>query len=533
MTKGYLTLVLHAHLPFVRHPESEEFLEEDWLFEAINETYIPLLTVFEGFKRDGIPFHLSMTLSPTLISMLKDPLLQERYLKRLDKLIELAGLEVERTSFDPKVNDMAKMYLWRFMEAKELFQNRYGGDLVNAFKLFQDDGSLEIITCAATHGYLPLLAVNEKAVRAQISTACRQYEKVFGRPARGIWLPECGYQAEFDSYLKEEGLVFFFTDAHGVLHAEPRPRYGVFAPIYTKNGLAVFGRDVESSRQVWSATEGYPGDPVYRDFYRDIGFDLELDYIKPFIQPNGLRKMIGVKYYRITSRDAPDKEVYSLSDALRRASEHADDFIRRRLDQIGRLEGLIDRPPLIVAPYDAELFGHWWFEGPEFLNFVIRKMSMLKDRIETITPNEYLKLYPVNQVAAPSASSWGHKGYSEVWLDESNDWIYRHLHKSADRMVNIATTFAGAQGTLERALNQAARELLLAQSSDWAFIMKTGAMSQYAEKRTKEHLLRFNHLYEQISKEAVDETYLAELEGKDNIFPDIDFRVYSEQKAEA
>ncbi|MBF0635067.1 MAG: DUF1957 domain-containing protein, partial [Nitrospinae bacterium] len=136
-------------------------------------------------------------------------------------------------------------------------------------------------------------------------------------------------------------------------------------------------------------------------------------------------------------------------------------------------------------------------------------------------------------VAAPSASSWGHKGYSEVWLDESNDWIYRHLHKSADRMVNIATTFAGAQGMQERALNQAARELLLAQSSDWAFIMKTGAMSQYAEKRTKEHLLRFNHLYEQISKEAVDETYLAELEGKDNIFPDIDFRVYAEHKAEA
>ncbi|MBI5815246.1 MAG: DUF1957 domain-containing protein [Nitrospinae bacterium] len=529
-SKGLLALTLHAHLPFVRHPESDEFLEEDWLFEAIIETYIPLLSVFEGLKKDGVSFRLTMTLSPTLISMLKDELLQRRFLKRLDKLLELCEQEIERTTFSPEFNDLARMYHWRFSEGKKLFEDRYGLDLVNAFRAFQDDGSLEIITSAATHGYLPLLAVNESAVRAQIKVAADQYEQTFGRRARGIWLPECGYQPGFEKILKEEGILFFFTDAHGVLHADPRPRYGVYAPIYTKDGVAVFGRDVESSRQVWSARDGYPGDPVYRDFYRDIGFDLDYDYIKPYIQATGDRKMTGVKYHRITNRAGGQKEIYVQRDALARASEHAEDFVRRRLEQIDRLAALIDRPPLIVAPYDAELFGHWWYEGPEFLNFMLRKISAMTDRIETITPYDYLQVYSVNQVAAPAASSWGSKGYAEVWLDESNDWIYRHLHKAADRMVELAAKYLNGNGSLvERALNQAARELLLAQSSDWAFIMKTGTMSQYAVKRTKEHLLRFNRLYEEVTQENIDEAELAQMEKADNIFPDMNYRIYAEK----
>jgi len=526
--KGLLSLVLHAHLPFVRHPESEEFLEEDWLFEAIIETYIPLLTIFEGLKKDGVSFRITMTLSPTLISMLKDPLLQERFLKRLVKLIDLCDREVERTSFSPEFNELARMYRWRLDEGRKLFENKYRLDLVEAFKSFQDAGSIEIITSAATHGYLPLLSVNEAAVRAQLKIACGQYEKIFGRRARGIWLPECGYQPGFEKFLADEGILFFFTDAHGILHAEPRPRYGVFAPIYTKNGVAAFGRDADSSRQVWSARDGYPGDPAYRDFYRDIGFDLDYEYVQPYIQPTGARKMTGIKYYRITDRSGGQKEVYVQGDALKRASAHAEDFVRRRIDQIDKLAGLIDRPPLIVAPYDAELFGHWWYEGPEFLNFALRKISAMTDKLETITPYEYLQLYPVNQVGSPAASSWGSKGYSEVWLDESNDWIYRHLHKAADRMVELAVKHRdGNSPLLTRALNQAARELLLAQSSDWAFIMKTGTMSQYAVKRTRDHLLRFNELYEEITRGTVDEEKLSGMERSDNIFPNIDYKVYT------
>ena len=181
---------------------------------------------------------------------------------------------------------------------------------------------------------------------------------------------------------------------------------------------------------------------------------------------------------------------------------------------------------MILSPYDAELFGHWWYEGPEWLDYLFRKLCCDQDTIRLITPSEYLRENPKNQVISPSFSSWGYKGYCEVWLEGSNDWIYRHLHKAADRMVELANAFPHAEGVLRRALNQAARELLLAQSSDWAFIMKTKTMVPYAVKRTKEHIGCFTRLFQQINNNAIDEGFLADIEWKDNIFPNIDYRVY-------
>ncbi len=530
MSKGYLALTLHAHLPFVRHPEHEEFLEEDWLFEAIIETYIPLLSVFEGLRKDEVNFKLTLSMTPTLISMLNDELLQERFLNRLNKLIELCEKEVERTAHLNEFRDLAKMYHWRLTQVREVYTAKYGLDLVSAFADFMEEGFLEIITSAATHGYLPAVMVNEEAARAQIRVACDHYEKTFGQRAKGFWLPECAYQQGVEKYLKEEGIRFFFVDAHGILLSQPRPRYGAFAPIYTNDGIAVFGRDVESSKQVWSAKEGYPGDPVYRDFYKDIGFDLDFDYIRPYIQPDGHRKMTGIKYHRVTGGNY-DKEPYNHQEALFKAATHADDFIKRRMESVNRLTELMDRPPLITAPYDAELFGHWWYEGPEFLNFVFRKLHGKNIDIEPITPLEYLRRYPANQIAEPAASSWGHMGYSDVWINESNDWIYRHLHKAADRMTELASQFHDSSGIVERAVNQAARELLLAQSSDWAFIMKTGTMAPYAKKRVKDHIAWFNRLYDEIISGKINESFLSGLEDRNNLFPEIDFRIYSRNGA--
>lgn len=526
--KGFLLLTLHAHLPFVRHPEHEQFLEEEWFFEAITETYLPLLSIFEGLDKDKVPFRVTMTLSPTLVAMLNDDLLKERYLAHLTRLLDLADLEVTRTKDSRKFHDLANMYRWRLESSHQLFTKTYDGDLIKAFISFYEKGNLEIITTAATHGYLPLIAPNEEAVRAQIAIACQDFERVFGRRPAGIWLPECGYQPGFENVLQKEGLNFFFTDAHGVLHATPRPRYGVFAPLETVCGVSAFGRDLASSKQVWSSRSGYPGDPAYRDFYRDIGFDLDMDYIGPYVQPTGHRKMTGFKYYRITSGgDGGDnKEAYSYHDALAKAEEHAADFVKKRIETIDALTPLMDRPPVIVSPYDAELFGHWWFEGPEFLNFLFRKIAA-EDLLEAITPSEYLKRHPVNQVAIIAQSSWGEGGHNDVWLDETNDWIYRRLHKAADRMVKMATCRRGANGVVKRALNQAARELLLAQSSDWAFIMKTGTMAPYAIKRTKESLANFTQLYDQIENGNIDEAALLALEEKNCLFPDIDFTVYS------
>lgn len=524
--QGYLALVLHSHLPFVRHPEHEQFLEEDWLYEAITETYIPLINVFDALVSDGVDFRLTMSLTPTLISLLTDPLLAQRYLRHIGKLIELADREVERTKGEKDFHPLAVMYRDLFTNARTVFADTYSRNLVGAFRKFQDLGKLELITSAATHGFLPLMA-NPKAARAQILVAVEFHEKHFGRPPQGIWLPECGYYEGLDEILKEAGIRYFFTDAHGLFHATPRPKYGVYAPITSPSGVVAFGRDIESSRQVWSSIEGYPGDYRYRDFYRDVGFDLDFDYLKPYLHPDGFRASLGIKYYSITGK-SDRKEPYSRQRALDRAAMHADNFLSNRQKQVEWLSRIFrDRRPIIVAPYDAELFGHWWFEGPEWINFLIRKTVFDQKTVRLITPREYLAENPECQISAPTGSSWGHMGYAEVWLDGSNDWIYPHLHKAAERMIELAQTFPKAEGLLKRALNQAAREVLLAQSSDWAFIMKAGSHVEYAIGRTKEHVLRFTRLYQDIKGDCVDEGWLADIEYRDNIFPHIDYRVYA------
>src|SRR5262245_53250307 len=474
MPLGYLCLVLHAHLPFVRHPEYDDFLEEDWLYEAITETYIPLLDVFDGLERDGTDWRLTMSVTPTLAAMLSDGLLQQRYLRHLDNLIALSAKEIERTRWQPEFHGLAQMYHQRFLRARDVFAKQYDSNLLNGFRRFFEAGKLELITCGATHGFLPLLDVNGNAIRAQVELGAREFARHFGRRPQGLWLPECGYTPGVEKVLAGAGLRYFFTDTHGVLHAEPRPRYGVYAPLACAGtGVAALARDTESSKQVWSAIEGYPGDYNYRDFYRDVGFDLDFEYLKPHLHRTGIRSHLGIKYYKITGR-TDQKEVYNPQAAQDKAAEHAGNFMFNREKQVEWLAGAMDRPPLIVAPYDAELFGHWWFEGPDWINYLLRKIHFDQQTVKTITVPEYLDRHTKVQVSQPVMSSLGYKGYCEVWLEGSNDWIYRYLHEGADRMVELARNHQdGGNALRRRALNQAAREMLLAQSSDWAFIMKT------------------------------------------------------------
>ena len=528
MARGYLALVLHAHLPFVRHPEYESFLEESWLFEAITEVYVPLLRVFEGLVNDGVDFRLTLSLSPPLIAMLQDDFLQKRYLAHLSKLSELGDREIVHSHSDKRFLESARMYRRLLHETYETYELQYNRDLVAAFRKFQDAGYLEIITAGATHGYLPILRTQPAAARAQLMVGAESYQQAFGRPLPGFWLPECGYYPNLEDLVQEAGGCYFFLESHGILNADIKPRYGYLAPLACPNGIAAFGRDPAAGRQVWSADEGYPGDYWYRDFYRDIGFDRDFDDIKPYVLDGHTRIFTGFKYYRITGK-TDDKEPYEPDRARERAAVHAGDFLERQIAAVDRYAPAMDQPPLIVALYDAELFGHWWFEGPQWLDFLIRKLVNDQDTVELVTPGHYLERHPTQQCAQPSASSWGDKGYSDFWLNPGNDWIYRHLHEAAARMKDLAETHRDAvPGSLEhRALQQAARSLLLAQSSDWAFIMKTGTSVDYAYGRTRDHIGRFHYLADAVSAAVIDEQKLRALEVMDNIFPDIDFRVYA------
>ena len=524
--KGYVNFVLHAHLPYIHHPESEDYLEEEWLFEAISETYIPLLLNFQKLEEEHVDFRITMTLTPPLLNMLDNELLQERYIKYLEKHIELCEKEVKRTIYDERLNKLSKYYLERYTNDLHVFKDIYECNIITGFKHFQDIGVLEIITCGATHGYFPILYVNEKTVRAQIGVAVKCYEKYFGKKPRGIWLPECGYVPEADKYLREFGIDYAIVESHGILYADPTPIYGTFAPIVSPENLIVFGRDMESSRQVWSSINGYPGDFNYREFYRDIGYDVDYEYIKPYIAHNGVRVNTGIKYYRITGKDC-DKDYYDIQWAKDSAERQAGHFMDCRVKQIDNLASYMDVPPIITCPYDAELYGHWWYEGPYWLYILFKKIYYDECNFKLITPSEYIDMYPNIQVSQPCRSSWGANGYSEVWLNPSNDYAHRHLHKAGDRMCELAYEFRNEKDPVKiRALNQAARELLLAQSSDWLFIITNGTMVEYAHKAIKERIGRFTKLYYELKNDKIDEKFLDDIEKKDDIFPEINYQIY-------
>ena len=537
MATGYLALVLHAHLPFVRHPEHEDFLEEDWFFEAITESYIPLLAMMERLVRDQVPFKLTMTLTPTLCAMLQDQLLRERYVRYLDRAVALAEREIERNRNDERLRGLSEFYHTHFQLSRQHFF-RWSGDLLEVFRRLREEGCLELMASAATHGLLPLLQQSSEAVRTQIFAGCDSHRATFHSDPAGFWLPECAYHPGVENILREAGVRWFIVDAHGLMFAEPRPRRAIYAPCFTPAGPAAFARDRDSSRQVWSAAEGYPGDPAYREFYRDIGFELPLEHLWPG-STSPLRKFTGIKYHRITARHGGEKELYDPAAATAAAEAHASHFLDARQKQLNDLRGL-EFDPIVVAPFDAELFGHWWFEGPQFLESLLRKAAhghqdlRLTSRehyghkdFQLTTSTEFLAEHPTQQTVSPAASSWGENGHLAVWLDKTNSWIYPHLYSAAERITKLARTYRATTSEIaDRVLKQLARELLLAQSSDWAFLIRTGTAKHYATKRVTDHLLRFNQLHDDFLSGNIDEGFLANCEWRDNIFPEIDWRRY-------
>jgi 1,4-alpha-glucan branching enzyme len=517
--RGAMSLVLHAHLPFVRHPEHPSFLEEDWLFEALTETYVPLVRMLDRLEAEGVASPLTLSVSPPLCEMLADPLLRQRYADRLGALIALADAEAIARRGTP-FEDGAAYAAWLLRDTLAIWQERYGRDLLAALGRHQDAGRIALVTVAGTHGYLPLMAT-DAARRAQVEVACANYAKHFGRRPRGIWLPECAYAPGLDRVLADAGISYFFVETHGVSYAQPRPRFAHYRPVLTERGVAAFARDPECSRQVWSAEEGYPGDPLYREFYRDIGWDAAPERVESIFM-GGPRRGVGIKLHRVTGKVALDaKEPWVPSWAFERAAEHARHFLASRQAQVTRIADHMGAAPHLLAPFDAELFGHWWFEGVAFIEALFREAAT-QGVLRMTTPERFLAAEPTAQVVALCASSWGDGGSYEVWLNGGNAWMYQHLHRAEEHMIALADRFRSPSALERRALCQAARELLLAQASDWAFIVTMATVVPYAVRRTRDHLARFDGLYHALMDGAVDEARLAEIEARDTAFQEVD-----------
>jgi 1,4-alpha-glucan branching enzyme len=398
-------------------------------------------------------------------------------------------------------------------------------DLCTAFARHWAGGRIELVTCAATHGLLPLLH-SVGTARAQLWHGVKTHERIFGRPPKGVWLPECGVHPQIASLLAEFDLRFTFVETHAALLADPPPAAGCFAPIYGDGGVAFFPRDPGCARQVWSTEEGYPGD----EFYRVLGWDLSMEVVRPYIQPTGERKNTGLKYHRVTGKvDLGHKAPYDPEVAMARAKEHGWHFAQRRALAAKEVAHIIGQEPVVTAPFDAELFGHWWFEGPVFLEAALRALVALPGAPKPVAPPDYLRANPAHQVVRPAVSSWGDGGYFRVWCQKTNDWVWRPLLQATDHFARTVTAGRLASGDWHaRVLRQAARELLLAQSSDWSFILTMGTQVGYAERRPLAHLSRYWRLMSMADRDvgaaATDEELrdLRQMEERDNIFQDVD-----------
>ncbi len=486
---GQVAIVLHAHLPFVRHPEHERSLEERWLYEALWESYLPLVDVLDRLAAEGVDAPLTISVSPPLASMLRDRLLLQRFDAHLARLEALASREARRLGDAGALGPVAAFYGERLRSIRATW-DAIDGDVLGALAAHAGAGRIELWTTALTHAYLPGLR-SPASVRAQLRMGLRAFEALVGRAARGLWLPECAFEPRFAADLAAAGVRYTVVDAHGIDLASPRPPLGVRAPILAPTGVAFFGRDPEASREVWSRQEGFPGHALYRDFYRDIGFDLGEEHLAGELGPHAIRLMTGLKYHRITG-PTDQKEPYDPVAASALAREHAERFVAAREEALAASPRLGEAPAIAVAPYDAELFGHWWFEGPTFLEHVLRALdaSARAGRVGAITLGGYLERWPEAFVAEPAASSWGEGGYGGVWAGEATARLWRHVHHAERAVLGALGHQRGATGLAGRALDQALRELWLLQASDWAFMIHRGEMAAYAEARVRRHASR-------------------------------------------
>jgi 1,4-alpha-glucan branching enzyme len=523
-----ISLVLNAHTPFVRRPEPPYTPEERWFFEVLSETYLPLLEVFDRLDADHIPFRVGISLSPVLCHLLSDDYLLDRYLEYTDQRIEFGLRELERTAGEPELRNLARFFYDQSVERRITFTERYGRNILKTLEYYQKKGRVEILTTAATHGFLPFYTAYPEAVQAQLEVAVASYRSCFGRYPQGFWLPELGWSAELEGYLRSYNFGYTLLDTHGLVFAEPYAARGSFYPVKTPLGVLILARDHYAAQAITHKDRGFARDRVYREYYEDVGYELPAELVGSFLGARGIRTPTGYKY---RARGGDRRLVYDPAKAAAKAAEQAHSFLDERVRTLEAAGAFMDEPAISLCAYEADNFGRCWYEGCQFLEALFREGARRKDLL-FMTPAEYLYKQDTAsyQTTIPEFSSWGVNGYGETWLDASNDWMYRHTIRSLERMIELAERFPDDTGLKERTLNQAAREILLALSSDWAKMLYKQESVEYARCQIEGALRNFTTIYEALGSNYISTEWLTGLEKRHNLFPDINYRVFRRKK---
>ncbi|MDR1838704.1 MAG: DUF1957 domain-containing protein [Treponema sp.] len=522
-----ISIVLEAHLPFVREFKKEDDLsqagEEGRFFEYVTETLLPLLETLDRLENDHIPFRLALVVSPILCCMLKDEHLQKKYLFYIDKQIEFGRQELERTADNGELNKLAQSYYNRIVDRRIAFTERYEKNILKAFDFYRRKGKMEIIASCATHAFLPFISHNPESLQAQMEIPISAYRRHFGGIPQGFWLPALGWTPALEPYLRAYNFSYTVLDSHGLLFGKPLPKKGCFYPVKTPDGTHILARDFYAVQEI----EKISRDDVYRNNDRDVGYELPPEMVSQFLSTEGERRRTGYKYWRADGGSA----VYNPQAACDKAAEHARLFLENTIARLEEASKHMEEAPLSLYANNADSFGSSWYEGPQFIEALFRMASGYRD-FQFICPSEYIfkQDFSSLQIVAPEFSSSGVNGYAETWLDVSNDWIYRHLFRSMERMTELAERFPDDTGLKERALNQAAREILLAQSSDWPAHLYRQDSTEYSRNQAENALRNFTTIYEALGSNYISTEWLTTLERRHNIFPNINYRVFQRKK---
>jgi 1,4-alpha-glucan branching enzyme len=566
MVKGYLSFVLHSHLPWVlkhgRWPHGT-----DWLNEAAAECYIPLICQLERLHKQGCSPQINIGITPILQEQLRAQSFKDefqQYLMQRKHAAEQDHDEFTRLG-QHSYATVANMWRQHFASVHDLFLNSYKQDILGRFKLLQDNDMIEIITSAATHGYLPLLK-HDRSIHAQIELGVRVYKQYFNKKPNGIWLPECAYRPAYswkppagkrekarprrgiDDFLSEHYINYFITDAHLLkggkaigtylsrfkalqqlwrnfqrtfdtpnedLVKTPQDLYLV-ASDPRRKPVAVLTRDPSTALQVWSGELGYPGEASYLDFHK-----------KRF--PGGLR------YWQVTDPkiDLALKQVYQPEQVEEKIKEHAAHFISLVRATASTYFDEHKKPACICVPFDTELFGHWWFEGPRWLYHVLHTVHEVPE-LRLSTGSQLLEIFNPDQIIALPEGSWGEGGFHYVWLNALTTWTWDRLYETEDEFYKVLDIYKNSKNaTVISLLQQLARELLLLQSSDWQFLITTWSARDYAELRFSRHYDTFKQLTEILSQYGKESNFpdnaldfIKEVSQQDNCFPDLDLSIF-------
>ena len=540
-------LALHSHLPWVlnhgRWPHGS-----DWLCEAALDTYLPLVERLRALEAARVPAPITLGVTPVLANQLASvTFVGEMEAFFAQRLLACDEAQVSLTSSgEGHLVPLVEFWRERLGRLRRLF-HQLGGDILSALRALEDSGRIETITSAATHGFLPLLARDE-SIRLQLAVGRLEHRRLFGRLPHGVWVPECAYRPRgpwqpwstapragvrrgIEEHLVDAGFRYFFVDSHlasagrplgiygdpGSDPVAPRPGRGddlghrtpyvayEVAP-RRADGIATLVRDPRSSMQVWSRFQGYPGDGSYLEFHK-------------------MRWPGGLKLWRVTGSgaDLGAKEPYDPAVARERALGHAEHFA-------GLLGGIASeerqrRDGVVVAPFDTELFGHWWFEGPEWLADVFHALARRERGVRPVTAGRHLAEHPPRQPIALPPGSWGANGDFSMWLGEATVWTWERLWALEETFWDLVPA-ALERPAARPVVAQAAREMLLAQASDWQFIISTGAASDYAERRFRQHCGDAEGLLASLapgaeSRLAEAQASAEELRRRDDVFPDI------------